>query len=71
MMNMKLLSVVTELSSYHLTTLYHKVPSNLMLVFKRLNMNFLNIKTLLNLKTVLGYHPNKLKTISTIFKSNF
>ena len=54
-----------------LTTLYHHVPSNFMLVFKRLHLNLLKIVTLLTLKIVLGYHHTKLTTILTIFNSKF
>ena len=39
----------------------HWLTSNFMLVFKSLNMNLLNIVTLLALKVVLGDHPNRLK----------
>ena len=40
-----------------------------MLAFKRLSLNLLNIVNLLTLKVILGDHPNRLKTISTLFKS--
>ena len=52
-----------------LSTPYHQVTSNFMLVFKILHMKVLNIVTLLNLKVVLEDHPIRLKTVSTIFKS--
>ena len=35
---------------------------------RKVTYNILNIVSLLNLKGVLGDHPNRLKTISTIFK---
>ena len=54
-----------------LPTPSHQVPSNFMLVFRRLNLNLLNIVTFLNLKVVLVYHPTRLKTILTIFKYKF
>ena len=41
----------------HLTTPYHKVLSNFMLVFKRLRLNLLNILNFLTLRFVIGYHP--------------
>ena len=40
-----------------------------MLDLKSLGLNLLNIVTLLTLKFIIGDHPNRLKTISTIFKS--
>ena len=46
-----------------LTTLSHQVPSNYMLVFKRLHINLLNVFSLLTLKVVLGYHTTILKKI--------
>ena len=46
----------------------HQVPSNFMLILKRLHMNLLDIVTLSTLKVVLLNHLNRLKTISTIFK---
>ena len=46
-----------------LPTPYHQVPSNFMLVFKNLHLELLNIVTLLTLKVVLGYYPNRIKTI--------
>ena len=52
-----------------LPTLSHQVPSNIMLVFKRLHLNLLNILTLLTLKVVLGYHHTRRKEILTIFNS--
>ena len=39
----------------------HQMPSNFMLVFKRLHMNLLNILPFLTLKVVIGYHPTRLK----------
>ena len=54
-----------------LPTLSHQVPSNFMLVFKSLYLNLLNIVNFLTLKFVIGYHHTRLKTILTIFKSNF
>ena len=56
---------------FTLPTPSHKVPSNLMLIFKRLHLNLLNIVTVLKLKVVLGDHPTKLKTIYTIFILKF
>ena len=44
-----------------LPTPSNKVPSNVILDFKRLRMNLLNIVTLLKLKSVLGDHPTSLK----------
>ena len=52
-----------------LTTPSHQIPSNFTMDFKRLHLNLLNIVTLLTLRVVLGYHPTRLKTILTIFKS--
>ena len=46
----------------------HQVPSSYVFGFKRLGLNLLNIVTLLTLKVIIGDHPNRLKTISTIFK---
>ena len=54
-----------------LPTLYHQVPSSLILVLKRLHLNLLNIVTLLALKVVLGDHPTRLATIFTIFNLKF
>ena len=44
-----------------LPTPYHQLPSNFMLVFRRLHMNLLNIVALLNLKVLIGDHPTRLK----------
>ena len=52
-----------------LPTLYHEVPSNFMLVLKRLHMKLLNIVNFLTLKVVLGYHHTRLTKILTIFNS--
>ena len=41
----------------------HHMPSNILLVFKGLHPNLLNIVSLLTLKVVLGYDPTRLKTI--------
>ena len=49
-----------------LPTLSHQLPSNFMVVFKRLHLNLLSIVTLLNLKVVLGYHLTRLKNIDYI-----
>ena len=57
--------------SVDLTTPPHRVPSNFMLVLKRLQLNLLNIVTLLTLKVILGDHHVRLKTIWTIFKSKW
>ena len=46
-----------------LPTSSHQVPSNFMLVKKRLHLKPLSIVTLLTLKVVLGDHPNRLKQI--------
>ena len=51
-----------------LPTPYHEVPSNSMLVFKRLPLNLLNIVIFFNPGIVIGYHPTGLKKISAIFK---
>ena len=53
-----------------LPTPSHQVPSNFMLVLKRLHLNLLNIIILLTFKFVLGDHHTRLKNIKTIFKSN-
>ena len=53
-----------------LPTTSNQVPSNFMLVFKRLHLNLLKIVTLLTLKIVLGYHHTKLTAILTIFTSD-
>ena len=45
--------------------------SNFMLAFKILRLNLLKIVTLLTLKVVLGYYPNRNKTILKIFKPKF
>ena len=50
-----------------LTTLSHQVPSNFILIFKRLRLNLLNTVTLLTLKVVLGDHPTRRATILTTF----
>ena len=52
-----------------LPTLYHQVPSSLILVFKGLHLNLLNIVNLFTLKVVLGDHPTRLAKILTIFNS--
>ena len=52
-----------------LPTPSHQVTSKFMLAFKMLFLKLLNIMPLLSLKVVLGDHPTRLKTISTIFKS--
>ena len=54
-----------------LPTLYPQVPSRFILVLRKLHLNLLNIVTLLNLKVVLGDHPNRLSIILTIFNSKF
>ena len=46
-----------------LPTPSHKMPSNFMLVFKRLRLKILNIVTLLTLRVVLGDHPTGQKNI--------
>ena len=46
-----------------LPTPYHWVPSNVMLVFKRLHLNLLKFLVLLTLKVILVEHPTILKTI--------
>ena len=51
-----------------LTTLYHQVPSNFMLVLKMLNLNLLEIVTLLPSRVVLGDHNTRPTTILNIFK---
>ena len=51
-----------------LSTPSHQVTSNVMLVFKRLHLNLLNIVILLTLKVVLGDHHTRLKKVYTIFK---
>ena len=45
------------------TTTSHWVLSNIILVFKRLHLNLLNIVILLTLKVVLRDHPTSLGTI--------
>ena len=50
---------------------YQQVTSNVMLVFKRLHLNLLNILILLTLKVVIGDHPTRQGTKQTIFKSKF
>ena len=54
-----------------LPTPSHQVPWNFMLSFKRLCLNLLNIVNLLIFKVVLNNYLNRLKTVSTIFKSKF
>ena len=54
-----------------LPALFHQVPLNFILVFKRLHLNLLNIVYLLTLKVVLGDHHTRLKTFLTIFNSKF
>ena len=51
-----------------LSTPYHSVTSNFMLVFERLHLNLLNIAVLFILQVVFGDHPTRLKTIQTILK---
>ena len=53
-----------------LPTPSHIVPSNFMLFLKRLNLNLLNIVTLLTLRVVLWDHTARLKKMYTIFKYN-
>ena len=52
-----------------LLTLYNQVPSNFMLVIKRLHLNLLNIVTVLSHRIALGDHHTRLTTILTIFNS--
>ena len=54
-----------------LPTPSHLVPSNFMLVFKRLHLNLLDIVTFSTLMVNLGDHPTRIKTIYTIFKYKF
>ena len=56
---------------FNLPTLSNQVPSHFMLVLKRLNLNLLNIVTLLTLNFVLGDQHTRLTTILTIFNSKF
>ena len=51
-----------------LPTLYHHMPSIVILIFKMLHLNLLNIVTLLTLKVVIGDHHTRLTTILNIFK---
>ena len=46
-----------------LPTPSHRVPSNVMVVFKKLHINLLEILVLFTLKVVLGDHPTRLGTI--------
>ena len=48
---------------------YYWVTSNVILVFKRLHLNFLKIVIFFTLKVVLGYHPTIFRTVWTIYKS--
>ena len=54
-----------------LPTLYNKVPSNFILVSKRLHLNLFNNVTLLTLKVVLGDRNTRPTKILTIFNSKF
>ena len=51
-----------------LSTQYHQLPSNYILVFKSLHLKLFNIVTLLFLKAVLEYHTTRLKNNYNIFK---
>ena len=48
---------------FHVTlpTPSHQLPSNFMLYFKRLRLNFLNIVNFLTLEVILGDHPTRIK----------
>ena len=52
-----------------LPTIYHQVPSSVILVLKMIHLNLLKIVILLTLKVVLGDHHTRLTTILTIFIS--
>ena len=54
-----------------LPTPSHQGTSKFMLDFIRLRLNHLNILTCLTLRIILVYQPNRIKTISTIFKYKF
>ena len=51
-----------------LPTLSHMVPSNFILILKRLPMILFEIVILLTLRVVLGDRPNRPKRIYTVFK---